>query len=404
MPRATVLLLAWVTLACMGVQNKNRAWRGKPKKLDLVCLFVPDFFSVRRLDGGAVVGDVGPVLGASGQRAMERMLASASRVVTPRQWRSQAALLKRLVRESPGSVNDEFAAWFEPVLESGADARFEPPMLSWDVVRLARPNWVGETARRLQDHWALLQRRGQVLLADLDLDARLAAGDGASALRDVVAGIRSDPILLPYWSEASLVHVETTGTQAAIDQARAAACVQALVSQLGLVQALQEQARPDIDAMVELDSKRGWCNPGGVLLRAVREAFALPTLESLVAKLQTAGCQGPDRSTLMAWSSGRQFPSSKPWCNLVEALRSPSDPEFLNLPGPLRLGTLGWAARRVHSLQQIFGQYWSELTPFVGEAESFAAWLGPSVSRWHQHWVARPLPHVEPPRLPSVVR
>lgn len=388
----------------MGMHNKSRAWRGQPKKFDLVCLFVPDCFSVRRLDGGAVVGDVGDVLGASGQRAMERMLSSASRVVTPRQWRSQAALLKRLVREAPDSVNAEFAAWFGPLLELGSDARLEPPMLSWDIVRLARPDWVGETERRLQDYWAMLQRRGQLLLAELDLDARLAAGDGAGALRDVADGIRSDPILLPYWSEASLVHVETTGTQAAIDQARAAAFVQALVSQLGLVQALQEEARPDIDAMVELDRKRGWCNPGGALLLAVRRAFALPTLEALVARLQTAGCQGPDRSTLMAWSSGRRFPSSKLWWNLVEALRSPSDPEFLTLPGPLRLGTLGWAARRVHGLHQNFGQYWSELKPFVGEAESFAAWLGPSVSRWHQHWVACPLPHIEPPRLPSVVR
>lgn len=404
MPRTTKSFLDWVTLACVGVQNKSRAWRGQPKKFDLVCLFVPDYFSVRRLDGGAFVGDVGPVLGPSGQRAMERMLASASRVVTQRQWRSQAALLRRLVRESPDSVNAEFATWFEPLLELGTDARLEPPVLSWDMVRLARPDWVSETERRLQDHWALLQRHGLVLLAELDLDARLAAGDGARALRDLTAGIRADSILVPYWSEASLVHVETTGTQAAIDQARAAAFVQALVSQLGLVQALQGEARPGIDAMVELDRKRGWCNPGGVLLRAVREAFALPTLESLVAKLQTAGCQGPDRSTLMAWSSGRQFPSSKLWSNLVEALRSPSDPKFLTLPGPLRLGTLGWAARRVHGLHQIFGQYWSELKPFVGEAESLAAWLGPSVSRWHQHWVLRPLPQLEPPRLPSVVR
>lgn len=404
MPRTTRLLLAWVTLAGMGVQNKSRAWRGQPKKFDLVCLFVPDCFSVRRLDGGAVVGNLGPVLGAAGQRAMERMLSSASSMVTQRQWRSQAALLKRLVREAPDSVNAEFAEWFGSLLELGSDARLEPPMLSWDMVRLARPGWVSETERRRQDHWALLQRRGQVLLAELDLDARLATGDGAGALRDVAAGIRSDPILLPYWSEASLVHVETAGTQAAIDQARAAACVQALVSQLGLVQALQEEARPDIDAMVELDGKRGWCNPGGVLLQAVRRAFALPTLESLVAKLQTAECPGPDRSTLMAWSSGRQFPSSKLWWNLVEAMRSPSDPEFLTLPAHLRLGTLGWAARRVHGLHQIFGQYWSELKPFVGEAESLAAWLGPSVSRWHQHWVARPQPHVEPPRLPSVVR
>ncbi|MDR7299673.1 hypothetical protein J2X16_005043 [Pelomonas aquatica] len=386
------------------MHNKNRAWRGQPKKFDLVCLFVPDYFSVRRLDGGAVIGDVGHVLGPSGQRAMERMLSSASGVVTKRQWRSQAALLKRLVRECPDSVSAEFAAWFGPQLDLGSEARLDPPMLSWDMVRLARPDWVGETERRLQDHWALLQRRGQVLLAELDLDARLAAGDGADALRDVADGIRSDPILLPYWSEASLVHLETTGTQAAIDQARAAAFVQALVSQLGLVQALQEEARPDIDAMVELDRKRGWCNPGGALLRAVREAFALPTLESLVAKLQTAGCRGPDRSTLMAWSSGRQFPSSKLWGNLIEALRSPSDPEFLNLPSPLRQGTLGWAARRVHGLHLIFGQCWSELKPFIGEAESLAGWLGPSVSRWHQHWVAQPLPHVEPPKLPLVVR
>lgn len=388
----------------MGVQNKNRAWRGQPKKFDLVCLFVPDYFSVRRLDGGAVIGDVGHVLGPSGQRAMERMLASASRVVTERQWRSQAALLKRLVREYPDSMNAEFAAWFGPMLELGSNARLEPSMLSWDMVRLARPDWVSETERRLQDHWALLQRRGQVLLAELDLDARLAAGDGARALRDLAADIRADPILVPYWSEASLEHVESSGTQAAIDLARAAAFVQALVSQLGLVQAFQAEARPDIDAMVELDRKRGWCNPGGVLLRAVREAFALPTLEALVAKLQTAGCQGPDRSTVMAWSSGRQFPSSKLWSNLVEALRSPSDPEFHNLPDPLRQGTLGWTARRVHGLHLIFGQYWSEMRPFVGEAESLAAWLGPSVSRWHQHWVARPLPHVAPPELPMVER
>lgn len=398
------MLLDWVTLACVGVQNKNRAWRGQPKRFDLVCLFVPDYLSVRRLDGGAVVGNVGHALGPSSQRAMERMLASASGVVTQRQWRSQAALLKRLVRECPDSVNAEFAAWFGPLLELGSEARLEPPMLSWDMVRLARPDWISETEMRLQDHWALLQRRGQVLLAELDLDARLAAGDGVSALRDLAAGIRGDPILAPYWSEASLEHVETAGTKAAIDQARAAAFVQALVSQLGLVQALQEEARPGIDAMVELDRKRGWCNPGGALLQTVREAFALPTLESLLAKLQMAGCQGPDRSTLMAWSSGRQFPSSKLWWNLVEALRSPSDPEFQNLPDPLRQGTLGWAARRVHGLRLIFGQYWSELRPFVGEAESLADWVGPSVRRWNQHWVARPLPHVEPPRLPLVVR
>ena len=186
---------------CVGVQNKNRAWRGQPKKFDLVCLFVPDYFSVRRLDGGAVVGGVGPVLGPSGQRAMERMLSSASRVATPRQWRSQAALLKRLVRESPDSVNAEFAAWFEPLLELGTGARLEPPVLSWDMVRLARPDWVSETERRLQDHWALLQRRGQVLLAELDLDARLAAGDGARALRDLAAGICHRPA---YWSHSMI--------------------------------------------------------------------------------------------------------------------------------------------------------------------------------------------------------
>ena len=287
---------------------------------------------------------------------MERMLASAAGEITARQWRSQAAMLKRLMREYPDSVNAQFAAWLEPLLELGAEARLEPPILSWDMVRLARPAWVSATERRIQDHWALLQQRGNVLLAELDLDARLAAGDGASALRDLVVGIRSDPVLVPYWSEASLVHVETTGTQSAIDLARAAAFVQAMVSQLGLVQALQDEAKPIIDAMVEQDRKRGRCNPGSVLLRVVREAFALPTLESLVACVQTASSRGPDRSTLMAWSSGRQFPSAKLWWNLVEALRSPSDPDFRNLPEPLRQGTLGWAARRVHGLHHIFGQ------------------------------------------------
>lgn len=102
----------------MGVHNKNRAWRGQPKNFDLVCLFVPDYFSVRRLDGGAVIGDVGDVFGPSSQRAVERMLSSASGMVTKRRWRSQAALLKRLVRERPDSVNAEFAAWLGPQLDS----------------------------------------------------------------------------------------------------------------------------------------------------------------------------------------------------------------------------------------------------------------------------------------------
>lgn len=383
------------------MSKKNRAWRGKPKKLDLVCLFVPDFVSLRRLDCGSTVGDVGRVLGPAGQRAMERMLASTSGDITSRQWKTQTNLLRRLVHEYPDSLNAKFVAWLEPLLDLGCEARFEQPILSWDLIRLAQPSWVGETERLLYDHWALLQQRGQILLESLDFGARLAGGNEVSALRDLATGIRTDPLLLPYWSEAALEHIENSGTAAALDLARATAFVQGLVSQLGLVQALQDDAKPHIHAMLELDSERGFCNPGGVLLQAVREALKLPTVESLVEIVQSSGCKGPDRSTLMAWSSGRQFPSKKLWCNMSEALRSPSDPEFRGLPGPLRRGTLGWAARRIHALRQTFGQHWAQLKPFVGEADSLAAWLGPSVDRWHHHWVANPLPLVELPMLPS---
>ena len=78
-----------------------------------------------------------------------------------------------------------------------------------------------------------------------------------------------------------------------------------------------------------------------------------------------------------------------------------ADPEMRRLPAQVAGICRSWRGRYMPITDR---QYWSELMPFVGEAESLAAWLGPSVSRWHQHWVVRPLPHVELPRLPSGVR
>lgn len=56
------------------------------------------------------------------------------------------------------SVNTELAAWFWALLELGSDARLEPPLLSWDMVRLAvhRAGGVEAKAQRLRRHDRML--------------------------------------------------------------------------------------------------------------------------------------------------------------------------------------------------------------------------------------------------------
>ena len=56
------------------------------------------------------------------------------------------------------SVNTELAAWFWALLELGSDTRLEPPLLSWDMVRLAvhRAGGVEAEAQRLRRHDRML--------------------------------------------------------------------------------------------------------------------------------------------------------------------------------------------------------------------------------------------------------
>lgn len=386
------------------IKKKTSAWQGRVKKIQLLELFIPKYEDLMRLDGVSITSEIGVLLGASTQRTFERSLAkNYDGTPTIRQHQSQTSLLNRLMPSVQNAVNPSYLKWVNQLVQCKRDLKFE--FMEWDGVRHAMPVDVVEHVRRTSDHWALLQRRMMHLYRDLDLARRLKPESEyfESSLQELCIEVKKDPLISQYWGAAELQHMQANRTIDSLHVARVLAFINALISQLGLVEAIYNDGNYRIAEFLALDRKTRVCKPGSVLLNHALQIFGYSSIDALLNDISIGGnARPPDRSTLMAWRAGKQFPTRdrlRAMCDLVpEERRKNID----SLPRIMREGALAWAARRINGILRTFGPRWQEIKPFLGEAPSFDAWLGIAVERWTTYWLDNPLPEVYLTPLPPL--
>lgn len=346
---------------------------GRPKPLNMSSCILLSPESMMKLDGMSLRSFYIEIGQETFFKGMERFQQRKPKKIPAKLLQK----MKRMIDDMPAS---EFRTLFLRALGGDAEAALKIEKLGfWGAYRLVFPPSSDDGMAIWIDHFV------EVESASIGVDALLREAAYARASD----AIQNNPVLRPYFSEASLQRLSTATTQREAFIPRCAGMFEFLVAQVARVEMLL-QSQPSLQGIQEgfdhllVTHSQQTCNPGRELLRWLKAVLKARTIDELLKMARKGEMSVIDESTLKRWTSGREFPRSEKLQLFVETILASRDPKE-NESTLRRLGNQYGAARRLHKLLELIRGFLKLELDYPDDKNKLSSLLGSDTAdQWTQ--------------------